>query len=370
MKSKALHIVSFDIPYPANYGGVIDVYYKVKALSEVGYDVILHCFFKDRNPAHELKSICKEVHYYPREMNPYLMIRKKPFIVLSRKQPSLFEILMKDNYPVLFEGLHSTYFLAELKRAGKKCFVRAHNVEHEYYRQLAKAERSFLKRGFFTIEANKLKNYERILEQADGLIAISNSDLNHFKNINKNTIVIAPFHPEPEHVSLEQGDAYAFYHGNLEVPENQKAVKFLVEQVFSGFEQKLIIAGKSAYLLKHSFAKFKDVDLISDPSQEEMLKLATNAAVHVLPTFQSTGFKLKLIYSLYTAKSIIANKKMIEGTGMDSFILIANTEDEWKKALQSCSENSFRDELGMRRDKIEKLISNANLAEKLIQFLP
>ena len=31
-----LHVIAFDVPYPANYGGVIDVFYRVKALSEAG----------------------------------------------------------------------------------------------------------------------------------------------------------------------------------------------------------------------------------------------------------------------------------------------------------------------------------------------
>ncbi|MCX6283192.1 MAG: mannosyltransferase, partial [Bacteroidetes bacterium] len=39
-----LHIVSFDIPYPPDYGGVIDVYYKIKTLSEAGVKIHLHCF--------------------------------------------------------------------------------------------------------------------------------------------------------------------------------------------------------------------------------------------------------------------------------------------------------------------------------------
>ncbi len=33
MPDKYLHIISFDIPYPPNYGGVIDVFYKLKALA-------------------------------------------------------------------------------------------------------------------------------------------------------------------------------------------------------------------------------------------------------------------------------------------------------------------------------------------------
>ena len=34
MTENHLHIISFDVPYPANYGGVIDVFYRVKALTE------------------------------------------------------------------------------------------------------------------------------------------------------------------------------------------------------------------------------------------------------------------------------------------------------------------------------------------------
>ena len=35
-----LHIISFDIPWPPNYGGVIDVFYKIKTLSEAGVTFI------------------------------------------------------------------------------------------------------------------------------------------------------------------------------------------------------------------------------------------------------------------------------------------------------------------------------------------
>ena len=44
LKNKNIHIVSFDIPYPPNYGGIIDIYYKVKTLNKLGINVILHCF--------------------------------------------------------------------------------------------------------------------------------------------------------------------------------------------------------------------------------------------------------------------------------------------------------------------------------------
>ena len=63
---KYLNIVSFNIPYPANYGGVIDVYYKLEALHACGVKLILHCFEYERPHAPELESICDKVFYYKR----------------------------------------------------------------------------------------------------------------------------------------------------------------------------------------------------------------------------------------------------------------------------------------------------------------
>ena len=41
---KYINIVAFNIPWPANYGGVIDVYYKMLALHRCGVKIFLHCF--------------------------------------------------------------------------------------------------------------------------------------------------------------------------------------------------------------------------------------------------------------------------------------------------------------------------------------
>jgi len=41
LADKHLHIVSFDVPAPPSYGGVIDVYYKARALADLGVKVHL-----------------------------------------------------------------------------------------------------------------------------------------------------------------------------------------------------------------------------------------------------------------------------------------------------------------------------------------
>jgi len=368
VENKVLHIIAFDIPYPANYGGVIDIFYKLKALQARGVQVILHCYFKNRQPSVELNEVCKEVHYYQRDMNPYLAFSKKPFIVSSRKQPSLLDILIRDDYPVLFEGLHTTYLLKALKKAGKKCFVRTHNIEHDYYSDLAKSEPSILKKGFFQIESRKLKRYEPILAGAKGLIAISEGDEVYFKDVNENTVYIPPFHPEPEVVKTGSTWKYLFYHGNIEVSENRQAAEFLINQVLPGLEVELVVAGKGAKALSKT-STGQNVTLVDSPSESDMLKWASEATAHLLPTFQPTGYKLKLLYSLYTTGSIIANNEMVQGTGLEKFVRLANTTQEWRESIQLSMKDPVLEPIIIKEKDLEEKISNDTLAEKLIQFL-
>ena len=67
MFNNKLHIVSFDVPFPPNYGGIIDVFYKIKALSELGVEIYLHAFEYKTGKSEELEKICKKVYYYPRK---------------------------------------------------------------------------------------------------------------------------------------------------------------------------------------------------------------------------------------------------------------------------------------------------------------
>jgi hypothetical protein len=64
---KKLHIVCHDVPWPADYGGVVDLFYKLKALHAEGVKIILHCFlYGERSRQDELNKYCEEVHYYKR----------------------------------------------------------------------------------------------------------------------------------------------------------------------------------------------------------------------------------------------------------------------------------------------------------------
>ena len=195
MSDLHLHIISFDIPYPANYGGVIDVFYKARALAEKGVKVHLHCFQYGRKPQETLEKMFHQVHYYKRDISRKHLFKSIPYIVSSRLSAELVSNLRQDNYPILMEGLHTSGLLEERKLAGRKRIVRTHNIEHEYYQNLAKVESDIFKKYYFYNEAVKLKRYERVLAKADLLLAISRNDADYFSGKFDHVDFIPAFHP-------------------------------------------------------------------------------------------------------------------------------------------------------------------------------
>ena len=103
-----LNIIAFNIPWPANYGGIIDVYYKIKALHQCGVKIILHCFEYERAHSPELEAICEKVFYYKRHTGLRTNITLLPYNVYSRKHPELIANLLKNDYPIPVSYTHLT----------------------------------------------------------------------------------------------------------------------------------------------------------------------------------------------------------------------------------------------------------------------
>ena len=144
---KYLNIISLNIPWPANYGGVLDIYYKMKALHECGVKIILHCFEYERPRTSELEKICHEVHYYKRRTGLLPNLTYLPYNVYGRKDKNLIKNLLKNDYPILFEGLHSCYYLSDKRLRNRFKIFRECNIEHDYYNALSHSTDNIIKKS-------------------------------------------------------------------------------------------------------------------------------------------------------------------------------------------------------------------------------
>jgi len=327
LSSKQLHIVAFDVPYPADYGGVIDIYYKCKTLSNLGINVILHVYQYGRNKnAKKLKSVCTEVNYYKRRTIKNPFVGNKPYIVSTRNGQLLLDNLQKDNAPILFEGLHCTYHLGNPSLSKRFKVVRTHNIEHHYYKHLEKSELSYFKKYFFRIEAEKLRKYESVLKKADVIAAISPKDKIHFDKKYGDTFYLPAFHSNDQIDFPGTNGKYLLYHGNLSVPENYLAAMELTKHVFSQVTISCKIAGNNPPKeLVDLAAKYEHVELITDVKTSDLNTLIKEAHINVLHTNQNTGIKLKLLNALYRGKFAVVNPLMVEGSGLEKLCIVADS---------------------------------------------
>lgn len=359
---KYLNIISFNIPWPANYGGIIDVYYKMKALHQCGVKIILHCFEYERPHSPELEAICEKVYYYKRRTGLRANITLLPYNVYSRKHPELIANLLKNDYPILFEGLHCCYYIDDPRLKNRKKIYREANIEHDYYRHLAEAESHLVRKCFFQVEAWRFKRYQKVLAHADLIVAVSTTDAGYLQQqFPSKQIEFMPCFHTNDRITVKPGSSdFILYHGKLSVIENTQAALFLIRNVFSKLDCRCIIAGMNppASLLKAA-APYPNILIEANPDEERMNWLIHKAQIHVLITFQATGLKLKLLNSLFAGRHTVANQLMVAGSGLEQLCHIADTPDEMVRICRQLMQVDINPEtIGQRSDRLFPIYSN------------
>ncbi|MCK4661362.1 MAG: glycosyltransferase [Bacteroidales bacterium] len=345
------------------------MFYKIKALA--GIKIHLHCFEYGREHSETLEKYCYSVNYYKRFSGLKYFIQKKPYIVCTRSNRHLEAILLNDDYPILFEGIHTTYLLNNKKFNDRIKIVRTHNIEHEYYYNLYRNDNSFIKKYFFKYEAKKLKSYENILINASSIASISKNDYIYFNYKYSNVYHIPAFHPYESIKSIPGKGDYVLYHGNLSVGENIYAALFLINKIFKNIDIPFIIAGRNPdKKIKNEVFKYNNISLKSNLKNEELTELILDAHINILPAFQGTGLKLKLLTAIFNGRHCIVNNTMVQNTGLENFCSIKNTAEEIKTEITRLFKIPFTSEQIEKRKKIlYSQFSNIENAKKIIKLL-
>ncbi|HMT36315.1 MAG TPA: glycosyltransferase family 4 protein, partial [Chitinophagaceae bacterium] len=271
--------------------------------------------------------------------------------------------------PILFEGLHTTFWLNHLSLKNRIKLLRAHNIESDYYYQLGNHASSYLKKLYFYLESNRLKWYENYLSGMQHLLSISEADTRYFSTCYPNipTSYIPAFHANEEVNIIPGQGKYCLYHGNLSVAENIKSVRYLVKEVFNDLNIPLIIAGKNppADLINHVA---DHITIIANPSEQEMETLISEAHIHVLPSFQNTGMNLKLLHALFAGRFCIMNQSILD-ENISTAIIFAKDASAFKQHIRQTMPLPFTEEAIESRKKVLKPYMNVVNGQKIIDII-
>jgi Glycosyl transferases group 1 len=363
--TKKIHIIAFDIPFPPNYGGVMDVYWKIFALHSLGIKVILHCFYDERKATNHLTEICEKVYYYYRKTGLQSLPIFAPYMAFSRRSPDLIPNLLNDNAPIFIEGLQSCFQIKAILDATKqKIAVRMHNNESDYYYNLGKSEKNGFKKIYFYWEAFLLQSFEKKLQYADIIFTISPADTQYFSQKYPHVDYLPAFHPHT-HILVQAGKGkFVLYHGNLAVAENHQAAVFILKNIANKLDIPFIIAGANPRQeLIHLCKQSANIQLVINPSSEQMKDLIRDAHIHLLPTFQATGIKLKLLHALFDGRFILTNPEMIVDTGLDTLVSVCTSPTEFILEIELKMSMPFLEEEILKRKKklfpVFDIIANA-----------
>lgn len=350
---------------------MIDVYWTLYFLHRAGVEITLHCFqYGTRGPQPQLDALCRKVHYYSRETGLKGLSLSLPYIVSSRHHQQLVFNLTVDSDPILFEGIHTTYLLNSPELANRIKLIRTQNIEHEYYAQLASNSSWSVAKIYYHMEAMLLRGYEKRLHKAQGFVTVARQDADYFESLYPNAAhcYIPSFQSHHKVCSLVGKGSYCLYHGNLSVAENIRSVKFLVHEVFAGTSLKLIIAGKdpNAEILAMQLG---NIQVLANPDDTMLHQLIQEAHVNVLPSFQTSGLKLKLLHALYVGRFCVVNADMLVGTGLEETVVVANDATSMRNAISQLTARSFSEhDVALRMSKLLPYDVEKN-ATRLIEFI-
>ncbi len=132
----------------------------------------------------------------------------------------------------------------------------------------------------------------------------------------------------------------------------------------------MIAGNKPSKELKEAVAKYNHITLKIDSSTNEIYQLIADAQINILPTFQSTGIKLKLLAALYKGRHCVVNSFMVENTGLEEICTVANTSQEMQEIVKKLFTQTYSEvDIENRKRILLNGFGNPENIRKLIKVI-
>lgn len=283
------------------------------------------------------------------------------------------EIIIDQKIDVVFcESIYTLPYLEVFKEHNVKVILRAHNVEHEIWKQLGEQSSFPLKKWYYNKLSKQLKQYElNQLRKIDGIIAISEEDALFFQQfepkvrVNAIPTAVKTNFPSPDY---KLNDFY--FLGAMDWRPNKEGIDWLLKEVIpDGIKgTTLSIAGKSL-----SKNEIQHPSVNCEGEVKNALDFIQSHGICLIPMLSGSGIKIKLLENLAMGKPIIATSEGIRGVDVthNKEVIVADDAQSFREAMYTLNmESSKRKELGQAGKKF--VIDNfgeQKITRRLIAFI-
>jgi hypothetical protein len=369
---RIIHIVSLVLPWPTNYSGAVDIFYRIQALHQQGAQVHLHCLCEPVPIPPQIAEICASVTCYPTKFNWQTLSFSLPYTVRLRASAALTKRLLQDEYPIIFEGINACHFLYFNNCANRNIYIRLHAVKHVDYAKLAKRETNIVKRLYYKFESGSYIRFKQKIAHKTIILSLNNNDVEVYKNFGAKEVHWVPFfnrQQKPGNITPTQG-SYCLYHGDLTLKENITVVEWLIKHIFCDDSLPFVVAGKSpSKELVNKIYKNNSNCVIESPTDEELDDLIQKAQINIVPTMRYSGINYNLIQSLFLGKHCLTNKQAVNGIGLAQLCHVVDQPELLKQTIQNLFTTTISaTEIENRQQVLSTVYNNQVNGNKLIQI--
>lgn len=351
--------LTFEMLLPANSGGRIYSYMKLKTLAK-NHQIYLYSVIdsdEEKSYKDELLKDFVEVHLYNRNDHKILSLFKSlkyPFPYASRIDPRIRKDIDKrfskgDIDYVLVDMPQVLGNISERIFSSGHVVVNQQNIEHMALANIACGLSSPIKKIIYRIEAWRLKRLEYQLYHDKPILLhtfVSNEDKAFFENEHQlfNTSLLAIGSNIHEYEEMKYTQKIMFF-GKMSYPPNAEGAKWFIENVFAKIQAKytdvhMYVVGKDpSQETKMLQDKYTNVHVTG--TVDDVEPYYRNAQFVVVPISHGGGVKVKVMDALGYGKLIVTTEKGIEGTEFknECQLLVAKDADSFCKLCVNILEN-------------------------------
>jgi glycosyltransferase involved in cell wall biosynthesis len=323
---KKVLVVAPDFPYPANHGGRLDIWGRIRALKQLGFKIDLVATTKDKIAPSEIEVVKQYIDniYICERVNRIIDIFSLwPLQLRSRR--SLEKIKFKDNYD--FAILESQYVFPIMSNStlhAKEYILRLHNDEVIYFQELAESVSIGWKKAYYLVESYKFKLLDpELFKHIKNIMFISKDEMEKYQK--KNYEINSNFLPPPisdKHCQVPLESRKVLFIGSLFMNNNQEAIKWYINKVhplltdIEGYEFMIVgnSKGKCLEWLYSLVQNDKHIHIYDSP--QDLTKFYEESCVFANSMLHGAGVKLKTIEAITNGLPVVSTTIGNQGTGL------------------------------------------------------
>ncbi len=268
----------------------------------------------------------------------------------KKLEQKLKELLLDNDFDIVFlETVYLAVYADVIRKySSAKLILRAHNVEHTIWEQIAKNTTTGFKKTYFTILAGQLRKFERnAICLFDAILCIATKDKLWFSSQNNNIPVdVIPFGIDIH--ELSQNTVYPdctnlFSIASMDWYPNIEGIQWFLNNVWGKIHTvypDLIfrIAGRNMPdSLKN--VQLRNIDIVGEV--DDAGQFIQENGILIVPLLSGSGIRIKIIEAMSMGKIVITTSIGLEGIAAKDkeHILLADTPQAFVEAVKFCMEN-------------------------------